>query len=82
MMVNGHHKKVLQPTPSANITVSYLHIIPPLTSLNYPERFNSSNLQAMVSGAHAHYQYLTVTKSPLHLPQYHSGQYVDQYGEQ
>ena len=51
MMVNSHHKTVLQPTP-ASTTVSCLltHIIPPPTSLIYPERFNSSK-QATASGA-------------------------------
>ena len=56
MMVNGHHKTVLQPTPaSTTVSCPLTHIVPPPpTSLIYPERFNSSNVQATPSGSHIH----------------------------
>ena len=56
MMVNGHHKTVLQPTlASTTVSCPLTHIVPPpLTSLIYPERFNSSSVQAMPSGSHIH----------------------------
>ena len=52
MMVNGHHKTVLQPTlASTTVSCPLTHIVP---SLIYPERFNSSNVQATPSGSHIH----------------------------